>query len=59
MGYDGYDDGLVHGHAWASEPAGRVHARHEGMPQRHEPAPRTEDMYDDGLVHSHSWARSA
>ena len=48
-----HDDGLVHGHAWATEPA-RTPA----------PAPQvlinrpTEPDYDDGLVHGHDWACS-
>jgi hypothetical protein len=42
-----HDDGLVHAHRWAREPAQRP------MP-RIIPAPREE--HDEGLVHGHGWA---
>jgi hypothetical protein len=43
-----HDDGLVHGHAWASStspgaPAASLHAGQDGT-------------HDDGLVHDHLWA---
>jgi hypothetical protein len=40
MSEDGYDDGLVHGHRWASEPFGysprrhAVNSRHVAFPTR-------------------------
>jgi hypothetical protein len=46
MSHHDHDDGLVHSHRWASEPARR-------------PAPTTIPMpadHDDGLVHGHGWA---
>ena len=59
MGDYGYDDGLVHGHRWASEPMGRTHVRRETAPHRPETPAGSDDGYDDGLVHDHGWARSA
>jgi hypothetical protein len=54
-----YDDGLVHSHNWASEPA---------TPAKPQLAAETatslaldaeeQHLYDDGLVHCHDWARS-
>jgi hypothetical protein len=44
-----HDDGLVHGHRWASEQT-PPHAR------RAEKIARPEPDHDDGLVHSHGWA---
>lgn len=58
MGDLNYDDGLVHGHLWASEPLGRPSVRREASPARLEIAARSDEAYDDGLVHDHSWARS-
>lgn len=49
MDNDRHDDGLVHSHAWATEPP-----RPAQPPPRVVPAP-TED-HDDGLVHAHGWA---
>ena len=48
---DDHDDGLVHGHAWASAstPGPRQHV----MPVKRPVAPQDRD---DGLVHSHGWA---
>ncbi len=48
---DDHDDGLVHGHPWASETAPRPHAR--ALPPSRPTAPQDRD---DGLVHSHGWA---
>jgi hypothetical protein len=59
MSNDDYDDGLVHSHAWATEPpapaagpmrrGAEVAAAMSAHPEESEP-------YDDGLVHSHGWA---
>ena len=59
MGDQGYDDGLVHGHSWASEPFRRPQAPREMKPHRCETHTSVDDGYDDGLVHNHSWAHSA
>ena len=59
MGDQGYDDGLVHGHSWASEQVRRPQPRHDSMPQRCEVAASMDHGYDDGLVHNHSWAHNA
>jgi len=46
-----HDDGLVHGHRWAMEPARPA--------PPHAPINRPEESdYDDGLVHEHGWACS-
>ena len=47
MSHD-YDEGLVHGHAWANETPPHLRRREEVA----NPA----DFYDDGLVHGHAWA---
>ena len=57
---DTYDDGLVHGHNWASEPSIPTGAAtltgQETIPSRSiNPA---EESFDDGLVHGHDWARA-
>lgn len=57
MGDYEYDDGLVHGHLWASEPLGRPQPRRESTPRR-EVMISADDCYDDGLVHNHGWARN-
>jgi hypothetical protein len=57
MGDFEYDDGLVHGHLWASETLARPQPRREN-PQRTDISARTDDGYDDGLVHNHGWARN-
>jgi hypothetical protein len=44
-----HDDGLVHSHAWASEPP-----RPGRAPRT--PSTRQELEHDDGLVHGHAWA---
>jgi hypothetical protein len=44
--HDDHDDGLVHGHNWASS-------------ERNRPAlvnRPAEPEFDDGLVHGHNWA---
>ena len=47
---DDRDDGLVHGHGWASSaPVGGLPARLHRAPRPHE--------HDDGLVHEHGWAQ--
>ncbi|PWS38321.1 hypothetical protein DFH01_03260 [Falsiroseomonas bella] len=52
---DHHDDGLVHGHRWATEPPPSV-----GELLRQASAPRAErvieEAHDDGLVHGHDWA---
>ncbi len=58
MGDFEYDDGLVHGHLWASEPFSRPQARYDSA-QRTEISASMDDRYDDGLVHNHGWARNA
>jgi hypothetical protein len=42
-----HDDGLVHGHAWATEPP---------RPARPAMVIRAVEPHDDGLVHEHRWA---
>jgi hypothetical protein len=64
MDHDTYDDGLVHGHRWATEPTmPRLSAT-----QRSDDAPSAASIpaaammdadYDDGLVHGHAWAVTA
>ncbi len=49
MSDDNFDDGLVHGHHWATEKPATV-----TLP--HATAITQMDEYDDGLVHSHDWA---
>lgn len=55
-----HDDGLVHGHAWATEPPRP--ARPGGTPRGIAAAagahPEETVHYDDGLVHGHGWACS-
>ena len=58
MGDLGYDDGLVHGHLWASEAFASPQPRREPLPRRLDVTNYADDGYDDGLVHNHSWARS-
>jgi hypothetical protein len=45
-----HDDGLVHGHAWASEPP------RPGRTPRRPHTTHPDDAFDDGLVHTHGWA---
>ena len=49
MDDDRHDDGLVHGHNWATEPPRPVQGRVI-------PAPAAD--HDDGLDHAHGWACS-
>ena len=62
-----YDEGLVHGHDWASAETGsgeeQIITQAEQQPQaawrEHTAEGHDEgDGYDDGLVHSHGWASS-
>lgn len=59
MSEDRYDDGLVHGHAWATEPPAPVA---ESLMRGARPAapasprPAQDEDFDDGLVHPHRWA---
>jgi hypothetical protein len=56
---DRYDDGLVHSHAWVTEPLAHVQTQQQQQ-QQAQPAPGqpngTTPSFDDGLVHSHNWA---
>jgi hypothetical protein len=47
-----FDDGLVHGHRWATEPFRPAPALEQLLT-----AWPSEEQYDDGLVHDHGWAR--
>lgn len=47
--HNDHDDGLVHGHRWATEPT-PPHAR------RAETTRPAQPDHDDGLVHGHAWA---
>lgn len=49
MSHDEHDDGLVHGHAWASDPE-------PARPQTRRPTSAVPSGHDDGLVHGHGWA---
>ena len=55
MSNDTYDDGLVHGHGWATEKARPDLGR---APTAATPATPDDEPYDDGLVHGHAWART-
>lgn len=69
MDHDMHDDGLVHGHAWATEPPPSIGmmlrpANDDGRgvePSEIAAAMNShhEDGHDDGLVHGHGWARFA
>jgi hypothetical protein len=48
---DGYDDGLVHGHRWATEPFRPTATLEHLLTSWPE-----DEAYDDGLVHGHAWA---
>jgi hypothetical protein len=56
---DTYDDGLVHGHNWASEPSIPASGTKLTAPESAAPlsASPAEEFFDDGLVHGHDWAR--
>jgi hypothetical protein len=56
-----YDEGLVHGHRWASSSTEQTIIQAEQQPQSAWREDTTDghdegDGYDDGLVHGHSWA---
>jgi hypothetical protein len=55
---DRYDDGLVHGHAWATEPPAHIAGSpmRSAQPANPAPSPVQEEPFDDGLVHPHGWA---
>lgn len=57
--HDDHDDGLVHGHSWATEPPASI-ASSAGAPGSLASVgrviPAREDDHDDGLVHDHGWA---
>jgi hypothetical protein len=57
--YD-HDDGLVHGHAWATEPPrpARPGAVGRSIAEAMGGHPEEPVYYDDGLVHDHGWACS-
>ena len=50
MSDDNFDDGLVHGHHWATEKPLSAAAQPQAMQASRD------DGYDDGLVHGHDWA---
>ena len=53
MSHDDFDDGLVHGHDWASEQAApAAKQRRERRVLRMAVA----EDFDDGLIHGHAWA---
>jgi hypothetical protein len=60
MSNDDYDDGLVHSHAWATEPlpAPTGPMRRGATIAAAMSAHPEEEPYDDGLVHCHGWACS-
>jgi hypothetical protein len=62
---DNYDDGLVHGHRWATEPTMPMPIIASVLSESDNTAfldanafgaPASIDGYDDGLVHGHMWA---
>ena len=56
-----YDDGLVHGHNWASEPttpAGMAKPQGTEVATSMSADREEQHLFDDGLVHCHDWARS-
>ena len=64
MDHDNYDEGLVHGHRWATEPTmprPSTIQRLDDVPNAALiPAAAMMDAgYDDGLVHGHTWAVTA
>jgi hypothetical protein len=65
---DNYDDGLVHGHRWATEPTMATPITADVFGGSHDTATldanatrasTSVDTYDDGLVHNHTWAVQA
>jgi hypothetical protein len=63
MDHDNYDEGLVHGHRWATEPTmPRLSATQGSDAPSAAPTPAAAIMdagYDEGLVHGHAWAVTA
>ena len=64
MDYDNYDEGLVHGHRWATEPTMPRLSATQGSDDAPSAAPLPADTvmdtgYDEGLVHGHTWAVTA
>jgi hypothetical protein len=62
---DNYDDGLVHGHRWATEPTMPTPITAGVLSESDDTAllganafgaSAPVDGYDDGLVHGHMWA---
>ena len=53
MSHDDFDDGLVHGHAWASEQTAPVAPRRQ---ERRVLRMAVAEDFDDGLIHGHAWA---
>jgi hypothetical protein len=52
MSHHDHDDGIEHGHSWASSERGRpAHGRPRPIVI---PAPRGD--HDDGIEHGHAWA---
>jgi hypothetical protein len=64
MSHDDFDDGLVHGHGWATEPPAPVLDRLAPVIANARDAaaaatamqPDPSAPFDDGLVHGHAWA---
>jgi hypothetical protein len=64
MDHDNYDEGLVHGHRWATEPTmprlSATRGSDNALSAAPIPAAAIMDAgYDDGLVHGHAWAVTA
>lgn len=55
---DTYDDGLVHSHNWASEPASPAKPMGPQTTASVSAGPAADESFDDGLVHGHDWARN-
>ncbi len=53
-----YDDGLVHSHNWATEPAIPAKPQSAETSVSTSACPEQEHLFDDGLVHCHDWARN-
>jgi hypothetical protein len=56
MNDDRYDDGLVHGHSWATEPPTHTAPNPPRGPDLATTNPDKAEAFDDGLVHAHGWA---
>jgi hypothetical protein len=64
MDHDNYDDGLVHGHRWATEPTmpqpSAIQKSDDALSAAPTLAATTMDAgYDEGLIHGHAWAVTA